>query len=103
MLHSIRKNSARHLNTQHLTIISQVNAVGHALQGGVEESNVMTYVCDVGVAGSDATGEKHGIVHQLVGMVRLIKAQGVDNEYLHSFEIGQFGVVDGLHVGDVGE
>ena len=88
---------------QHLTVIRQADALRHTPLGIVEEPNVVAYVGDVGLTGTDATGEAHGIIDKLVGVVLLLEAQGIDDKRLYAFEIRQFGVGDGLHVGDIGK
>ena len=54
------------------------------------------------LAGPYPTGEGNGLVEGLVGVVGLL-AQGVDNEGVAAFDIGNLTLVDGLHVGDVGQ
>ena len=63
----------------------------------------MTDVRYIGTLGSYATREADGIVDELMRMMFFLETQGIHNERLHSFQIWQFAVADGLHIRDIGE
>jgi len=67
------------------------------------EANVVTDMCEEGAAGPYPTGKGYGIVDELMGVMGTVKTEGVDDEYVNTAQQGQLVVVDGLHVGDIGE
>ena len=67
------------------------------------ESDVMTHVDEQGATSPYPTGKGDGIVDELMGVMGLHEAQGIDHQDLRAFKIWQFALVDGLHIGDIGE
>jgi hypothetical protein len=63
----------------------------------------MGHVCEVSPFGSYLFGEGYCVCHQLMRVMLLFKAQGVDNESANALQIGHLRGGDGLHVGDVGK
>ena len=63
----------------------------------------MAHVGQECLSGLHLPGKDYRIVNQLVGVVGLVKAQGIDHQHLDAFEQGQLVVIDGLHVRDVGK
>ena len=67
------------------------------------KANIVTDMDNVGLAGFDFTREDDGIIHQLMGMMRFRKAQGIHHENVCTFQIFEFFISDGFHIGDIGQ
>lgn len=67
------------------------------------KSNVMVDMDEIGAPCPYPASEAHGVVHELMGMMGLAEPQGIDHQGVGPFQIGQFRVGDGLHVGNVGQ
>ena len=63
----------------------------------------MADVDQEGMLGAYAAGKLDSIIHQLVGVMGFSEAEGIDHEPFGTFQIGVFGFLDGLHVGDIGQ
>ena len=63
-------------------------------------ADVMTAVDEPSLTGPYPTGKTDGIVKCLMAMMGFL-AQSVDNKGVAAFDIRQFVVADGLHIGDV--
>jgi hypothetical protein len=67
------------------------------------EADIVTDMDDVGLAGSDFTRKGDGIIHELMGMMGLRKAQGIHHEDVCSLQIFEFLISDGFHIRDIGQ
>ena len=86
----------------HLTIVGHLDSGG---QRGVDlgmTADVVAGMDEPRLAGPYPTGKGYGLVERLVGVMGLL-AQGVDNEGVAAFDIGNLTLVDGFHIGDVGQ
>lgn len=63
-------------------------------------ADVVTAVDEPRLTGPYPTGKTDGIVEGLVAVMGFL-AQSVDNKGVAAFDIRQFVVADGLHIGDV--
>ena len=65
------------------------------------ESYFMGYMDEVCLAGSYPLGERYGVINQLMGMMRALETQSVDNKRLNTLQIRNGLVVNGLHICDI--
>ena len=67
------------------------------------QTNIVTHVDEQSLGGSYPFGKGNGIIHQLMGMMRLGETEGVDYQQLRAFQIRQLRIIDGLHICDIGQ
>ena len=63
----------------------------------------MAHVGEIDCLGADFSREVYRLVNHQVSVVLRLESQGVDHKGVNALKERQFAVVDGLHVGDVGE
>ena len=86
-----------------LTVVGQFYAFGQAGIHLFVKADVMTGMNEVGMLSPYPADELHGLADGLMGMVLGGETQGIDHHHLHTLQIGQFAVVDGFHIGNIGK
>ena len=95
--------TAHFLHVYLQSVIGQLHASGQLFVHFFIKAHLMIHVYKIGSLGPDPLGKRHGFIHRHVRMVLRLVHQRVHNERVDTFKIGIIGLIDGLHVGDIGK